>query len=141
MIRTQAAVLDAQEDPVANNSDPQLHLPNDSIRDMVTVLKLLSDETRLRILFYLMQRKELHVRALCGLLSQSQPAVSHHLALLRNATLIAPRRDGKHNYYRILPDRFQQFIDLLFAHSPGQPTIRFEDYLRSHLDGNGQSAG
>ena len=43
MIRTHAAVLDAQEDPVANNSDPQLHLPNDSIRDMVTVLKLLSE--------------------------------------------------------------------------------------------------
>ena len=82
MIRSQAAVLDAREDQVANNEELQLRLPDESIRDMVAVLKLLSDETRLRILFYLMQRKELHVRALCGLLSQSQPAVSHHMKIL-----------------------------------------------------------
>ena len=31
----------------------------------------------------------------------SQPAVSHHLALLRHGGLIAPRRQGKNNYYAL----------------------------------------
>ena len=42
---------------------------------------------------------EMHVGALCDQLSQSQPAVSHHLALLRHGGIIAPRRQGKNNFY------------------------------------------
>ena len=42
---------------------------------------------------------EKHVGALCGELNQSQPAVSHHLALLRHGSIIAPRRQGKNNFY------------------------------------------
>ncbi|MHC5544149.1 ArsR/SmtB family transcription factor, partial [Singulisphaera rosea] len=34
-------------------------------------------------------------------LNQSQPAVSHHLALLRHGGIIAPRRPGKNNYYAL----------------------------------------
>ena len=65
------------------------------------VFKLLSDETRLRILFYLALSPdgELHVTDLCNRLGQSQPAVSHHLALLRVSGLIESRREGKHNFY------------------------------------------
>ena len=57
-------------------------------KDLVQVFKLLADETRLKILFFLGREKELHVSALCERLGQSQPAVSHHLALLRVAGLI-----------------------------------------------------
>jgi DNA-binding transcriptional ArsR family regulator len=42
---------------------------------------------------------EKHVGGLCEELNQSQPAVSHHLALLRHGSIIAPRRQGKNNYY------------------------------------------
>jgi ArsR family transcriptional regulator len=73
--------------------------------DLVSLFKLLGDETRLRILHYLAQREELNVTTLCRLLKQSQPAVSHHLALLRLDGLIECRRGGKHNYYRLLPQR------------------------------------
>src|SRR4249920_3200041 len=62
-----------------------LSVPDDLANHLVRLFKLLSDETRLRILYYLTQRPELHVRALCELLDESQPAVSHHLALLRVA--------------------------------------------------------
>jgi DNA-binding transcriptional ArsR family regulator len=44
---------------------------------------------------------ERHVGGLCGELSQSQPAVSHHLALLRHGGIIAPRRRGKNNFYSL----------------------------------------
>ena len=44
---------------------------------------------------------EQHVGALCETLNQSQPAVSHHLALLRHGGIIAPRRQGKNNFYSL----------------------------------------
>jgi len=104
-----------------------------TVDDFVSIFKLLSDETRLRILFYLTQRDELHVRALCGLLRQSQPAVSHHLALLRVAGLIEPRRSGKHNFYHLLTHRFQDLLDTLFASIPQQDRrLRFENYVLSY---------
>lgn len=118
--------------------DPELatrlpSLPDPMAKDLVQLFKLLSDETRLRILAYLMQTDELHVRALCDLLGQSQPAVSHHLALLRVAGLIESRRDGKHNFYRLLPERFQQFLDMVFSVSPDKARqFRFEDWVLSY---------
>ena len=98
-------------------------LPEATTRDLVQLFKLLADETRVRILHYLLQRDELNVRALCLLLSQSQPAVSHHLALLRVAGLIECRRDGKHNFYHVVPKRAQQYLDLLFG-ADGKETRR-----------------
>ena len=71
--------------------------------DLAHLFKLLSDETRLRIVVLLFQNRELNVRSLCGLLGYSQPAVSHPLALLKVSGLIACRREGKHNYYYLLP--------------------------------------
>ncbi len=81
-----------------------------SLKELVHVFKLVADETRVRVLFYLCNTPELHVRAICELVGQSQPAVSHHLALLRVAGVIQSRRDGKHNYYRIVPRRVRQIL-------------------------------
>lgn len=71
--------------------------------DWTELFAMLSDRTRLRILFHLSQTAELHVGALCELLAQPQPAVSHHLSRLRSAGVIAARRDGKQRHYRLLP--------------------------------------
>lgn len=92
-------------------------LGDDTAKNLVQLFKLLADETRLRILHFLMQQEELNVRTLCELLEQSQPAVSHHLALLRGAGVIECRRDGKHNFYHLVPRRCQHYLDLLFANS------------------------
>ncbi len=64
------------------------------------LLKHVSDPTRLQVIMILSQG-ERHVGALCSQLSQSQPAVSHHLALLRHGGIIAPRRQGKNNFYSL----------------------------------------
>jgi ArsR family transcriptional regulator len=84
--------------PVENSQLNQL-------RDLAASFKLLSDETRLRVLSLLVQYGEVNVRSLCEFLDQSQPAVSHHLAMLREAGLVRARRDGKHNYYRCIPEK------------------------------------
>ena len=64
------------------------------------LLKHLSDPTRLQVILMLSEG-ERHVGSLCSELNQSQPAVSHHLALLRHGGVIVPRRDGKNNYYTL----------------------------------------
>ena len=106
-------------------------LPDSLEKDLVRVFKLLSDETRLRILLYLARENELHVTALCERLRQSQPAVSHHLALLRTAGLIAPRRDGKHNYYSIRQNRFHGLLAEFFqeVRDPETDEIEFETFV------------
>jgi DNA-binding transcriptional ArsR family regulator len=70
------------------------------IRRASILLKHVSDPTRLQIILIL-AGGEHHVGALCDLLGQSQPAVSHHLALLRHGGIISPRRQGKNNFYSL----------------------------------------
>ena len=73
--------------------------PSAEIRRVADLLKQVSDPTRLQVLM-LLSEKERNVSELCSDLgTQSQPAVSHHLALLRHGRLIEPRRSGKHNFY------------------------------------------
>jgi DNA-binding transcriptional ArsR family regulator len=83
------------------------------IKDLAQLFKILADETRLRILDMLGQREELCVRDLWERLGQSQPAVSHHLGLLRMAGLVDTRHEGKHIYYRIDEQRFDEMMTLL----------------------------
>ena len=111
---------------------PVSDLSGQVVNELCQVFKLLADETRLRILMYLAQEQELNVTELCGRLGQSQPAVSHHLALLRVAGVIEPRRDGKHNYYSV---REQHFHELMLSLSPGgekTARVRFHDFVLSY---------
>jgi DNA-binding transcriptional ArsR family regulator len=62
------------------------------------LLKQASDPTRLQVILMLADGEQ-HVGAICEQLNMSQPAVSHHLALLRHGSIIAPRRQGKNNFY------------------------------------------
>jgi DNA-binding transcriptional ArsR family regulator len=68
------------------------------VQKAAILLKQVSDPTRLQVILMLSEG-ERHVGALCDDLNQSQPAVSHHLALLRHGGIIAPRRQGKNNFY------------------------------------------
>lgn len=125
---------DLEEDqdhaPKARAARPRM--PDELANHLVRLFKLLSDETRLRILLILSRKDELHVRALCDVLKQSQPAVSHHLALLRVAGLIDRRREGKHNYYFLVSDRFEDLLKRVFdASGDGVRHLRFKDYLLS----------
>lgn len=100
----------------ANRVDPQqqsvIGRESDfrALHELAGAFKLLSDETRLRVLSLLIEFNELNVRSLCDRLQQSQPAVSHHLALLRSAGMIKVRRDGKHNYYRCVPEAIDSVL-------------------------------
>jgi ArsR family transcriptional regulator len=126
----------ALSDLTSRALDPEIRdmpkLTNDAILSLVDICKLLADETRMRILFALTQQGEIHVRALCDMLGQSQPAVSHHLGLLRSAGLIDLRREGKCNYYHALTDPVHELLDVVFAGVPeASRRIRFDNYVLS----------
>ena len=88
---------------------------------LATSFKLLADETRLRVLMALLREGESHVSALCERLGQSQPAVSHHLALLREAEIVEVRREGKHNFYSVRRSHFERVMGGLFESMLPQP--------------------
>ena len=108
-------------------------LSDQMVQELCQVFKLLSDKTRLRIVMYLAQEGELNVTELCERLGQSQPAVSHHLALMRVAGLIDPRRDGKHNFYSVREEHFHELMRSLSAPGAGKtPQVRFHDFVLSY---------
>jgi len=70
------------------------------MRNLVRVLKSLSDETRLRMLNMLFER-ECCVCEIMQVLALSQPRASHHLIVLHNAGLLKMRRQGLFALYSI----------------------------------------
>ena len=69
-----------------------------------SLCKILSDETRARIALLVLREKELCVCELTCALDVSQQKISRHLALLREANLLADSRKGQWVYYRLHPD-------------------------------------
>jgi ArsR family transcriptional regulator len=100
-----------------------------TIGGLAQIFRLLADESRLKILMALAQDGELHVTALCDLLGQTQPAVSHHLTLLRMANLVGYRRDGKHNYYRIESRLVGELLEQFFSDTGnGHKQLQFDEF-------------
>jgi DNA-binding transcriptional ArsR family regulator len=65
--------------------------------------KLFADATRVRICRTLAQEGNVHVGEFCDRLGTTQPAVSHHLSLLRAAGVVEGRREGKYVFYSLSP--------------------------------------
>lgn len=68
--------------------------------DLQRVFKTLSDPTRIRIL-RLLEKEQLVVQELMEVLGMAQSRVSRHLAILREAGLVADRRDHTFVSYRM----------------------------------------
>ena len=68
--------------------------------DPVLFAKTLADETRQKIM-KLCCCKWLSVNEIVEHLSVSQPTVSHHLAILREAGLVEVREEGKQTFYKL----------------------------------------
>ncbi len=66
---------------------------------MQRILRLLADPTRLRILAAV-EPEELSVGEIADVLGMSQPRISNHLRLLRDANALQGRREGAWTFYR-----------------------------------------
>lgn len=68
------------------------------------VFKCLADDTRAKMTLLIDREQELCVCELTCAMNEAQPKISRHLALLRNAGLLADRRQGQWVYYRLHPE-------------------------------------
>ncbi len=71
--------------------------------DSVTFAKAMADDTRQHIM-RLLCCQWLCVSDVVAQTGVSQPTVSHHLAVLREASLVDTRRDGKQVFYSLNQD-------------------------------------
>ena len=74
------------------------------------IFQALADPSR-RAIFESLTRGEAAVKELTARFDISQPAVSQHLARLKDAGLVNDRRDGRCVYYRVEPRGMKPLID------------------------------
>jgi DNA-binding transcriptional ArsR family regulator len=117
---------------------PTLPIADRTLTNLTQVFKLLADESRLRILLTLAREGETHVSALCQMLGQSQPAVSHHLTLLRMAGLVGFRRSGKFNFYRMDAMLLGDLLERLFADAGRSSAINMGEFSLSFSRNTGK---
>jgi DNA-binding transcriptional ArsR family regulator len=96
-----------------------------------TTLHVLADPSRQAILDLLRDR-ERPVGELVANLDQSQPGVSRHLRVLREAGLVEARRDGQRRVYRLRLEPLEELDGWLSTYR-GLWTARL-DQLEAHLD-------
>jgi len=78
--------------------------------NILPIFKALSDETRLRILS-LMKHGEICVCDIAETLSMTQPNISFHLSMLKEAGLIKDRKNGRWIHYSLAEsDMFTRFL-------------------------------
>ncbi len=91
-------------------------LPRDELLcDLADLFKIFGDSTRVKILYGLFE-SELCVCAIAELLGMSQSAISHQLKVLRDAHLVASRREGKTIYYALADGHVRLMIGQGFEH-------------------------
>ncbi|QSQ25780.1 winged helix-turn-helix transcriptional regulator [Pyxidicoccus parkwayensis] len=74
------------------------------------IFQALADPSR-RAIFESLTRGEAAVKDLTARFGISQPAVSQHLATLKDAGLVNNRREGRCVYYRVEPQGMKPLID------------------------------
>jgi ArsR family transcriptional regulator len=85
------------------------------ITDFLPFFKAFCNGTRAQIVEFLLSGERC-VCEMTGPLDVSQPLVSHHLALLRDAGLVKMREEGTRTYYSIDWERFDGDLEGFLAH-------------------------
>ncbi len=79
-------------------------LPREEALELAERFKALADPTRVAIVNRLAGADEVCVCELVADFELSQPTISHHLRLLRDAGLVDAERRGTWAYYRLVPE-------------------------------------
>jgi DNA-binding transcriptional ArsR family regulator len=86
-----------------------------TIEDYVPFFKALCNSTRAQIVEFLLGGERC-VCEMTGPLDVSQPLVSHHLALLKDAGIVKARDEGARTYYSIDTERFDSGLEGFVAY-------------------------
>lgn len=101
--------------------------------ELLTFLKLIADPTRLTLLGLVTQEPR-SVDELAALLNVSAPTVSHHLARLHKAGLVAAKAEQYYSFYALEPATFQRYAalltpDYLIQRLQSEATLDYDAYL------------
>jgi ArsR family transcriptional regulator, arsenate/arsenite/antimonite-responsive transcriptional repressor len=101
--------------------------------NLATVFKALADPTRVAIVSRLASGEQCCVCDLTDTFDLSQPTVSHHLRILREAGLVEADRRGTFAYYWLVPEAIEQ-LQTVFQPAPlvTSPKQTRRDVARSH---------
>jgi DNA-binding transcriptional ArsR family regulator len=115
-------------------------LPGDQVDLAVEVFRMLADATRVQILWALIDG-ELSVSDLAERTGKAPASVSQHLAKLRMARLVRPRREGTTIFYRLDNDHVARLItDAIYNAEHAGPGIpgHHHDAQITHLGADSQ---
>ena len=79
-------------------------------------LSALSDPTRIRVIG-LLAKNEMCVGDLCLVLEMTQPAISHHLRILRNLNIVTARKTGRHVFYTLADQHIHDIFNKSLEHA------------------------
>ncbi len=87
----------------------------DDVDGLSELFKIFGDGTRLRILLAL-DTAELCVCDICEILGMNMSAVSHQLRALKDAHLVASRKEGRNVFYSLCDDHVRVIIETAMEH-------------------------
>jgi ArsR family transcriptional regulator len=90
-------------------------LNTDTCEQLAARFKALADPTRVALIARIARADEVCVCELVDGSGLSQPTISHHLAILRNAGLVTSRRKGTWAYYQVVPAAVRELASALMA--------------------------
>jgi len=99
--------------------------PEKYIKRASKILRLISEESKLRIMLFLAKKGPCWVTEISEALCMNQTTVSHHLSLLRNADLVTANRDGKNIFYDINEPLWRQMGKQFFDYLQKGDDIHF----------------
>jgi ArsR family transcriptional regulator len=89
--------------PICCGPDTPVMEPG-AAESLAATFKALGDPTRVAIVNRLAAAPEVCVCDLTAAFELSQPTISHHLRILRDAGLVEAERRGTWGYYRLVPE-------------------------------------
>src|ERR1700719_3853796 len=91
----------------------------DTAKQVASLFAMLSDPTRLQVVYALLKRPEgeLGVCALAAGLGRDDTTISHQLRVLRNQHIVTMRKVGRVVYYRLVDEHIRQILALCLDHS------------------------
>ena len=90
-----------------------LSLPQAMFDKELTILRSLSDPTRLKIIHLLSEKRDLCVCEVQVAIRESQPLTSHHLRELRKAGLVRSSHSGTWVHYSLASDKLTLILSTL----------------------------
>ncbi|KMK76311.1 ArsR/SmtB family transcription factor [Alkalihalobacillus pseudalcaliphilus] len=91
-------------------------MEQENFAPVANIFKALSDETRLKIAYALVQEDELCVCDVANIIDATMATVSHHLRHLRNLGIAKTRKEGKLVFYSLDDEHVKMLVTTAIVH-------------------------